>query len=196
MICLVEQSLEYTFGKNWTASKYDDWKYYRSYFQSGNKAVDFVAVDPRGDALWLIELKDYRNDRRPQPRRAADLASEIAIKVRDTLAGVFAAAKYDAHYASAATAQPSRGGATTSQSGAHAQHANAAEAQRSLQAKRIRVVLHLEQPPPTSKLSPRRYDLADIQQKLKQRVLGIDPHPVVIESGTSHSLPWSIRSIP
>jgi hypothetical protein len=199
MTRLVEQNLEHTFGHGWTASKYDRWPYYLAYFQSackGNKAVDFVAVDPTGDALWLIELKDYRKNQGKPPRKAADLANDIAIKVRDSLAGLFAAAKYDAHHAHAADAQRSGSSQTASQSSTYAQHAHAAEAQRSLQAKRIRVVLHIEQPQPASKLFPRAYDRGDIQQKLKQRVLAIDPSPVVTEIGATPSLPWSIRSIP
>jgi hypothetical protein len=172
MIRLVEQQLEHTFEAEWTASKYDEWPFYRNHFSgacAGNKAIDFVAIDPTCDVLWLIELKDYRRYRRT---KGIDLADEMAIKVRDSLAGLFAAAKHDA------------------------QHPHAADAQRSLQAKRIRVVLHLEQPRQTSKLFPRAYDRVDVTQKLKQRVRAIDPHPVVTEIGASHSLPWSFRSIP
>lgn len=176
MIRLAEQQLEHTFGVDWTASKYDEWPFYQKHFQwswvkdePGNKAVDFVAIDPEGHELWLIELKDYRVHRR---NKKIPLPDEIALKVRDSLAGLFAAAKHDAH------------------------HGHAAEAQRSLQAKRIRVVLHLEQPRKRSKLFPRPYSLADVQQKLKQRVRGIDPHPVVTEIGAPHALPWSFRSIP
>lgn len=199
MIRLVEQRLEYTFEAGWTASQYDRWPYFLAHFQSackGNKAVDFVAIDPTGDALWLIELKDYRLDQGKPPIKSATLADTIALKVRDSLAGLFAAAKYDAHHAPAAGAQRSRSSQPASQSSSYAQHAHAAEAQRSLQAKRIRVVLHLEQPRQTSKLFPRPYDLVDIQQKLKQRVRAIDPHPVVTEIGAPHPLPWSFRSIP
>ncbi len=121
MIRLVEQKLEHTFEAEWTASKYDEWPFYRKHFQwswakdePGNKSVDFVAIDPAGDSLWLIELKDYRLYQR---EKEIPLPDEIAFKVRDSLAGLFAAAKHDAH------------------------HAHAADAQRSLQAKRIRVVL-------------------------------------------------------
>lgn len=176
MIRLVEQKLEHTFDDGWTASQYDRWPFYQKHFQwswardePGNKSVDFVAIDPAGDTLWLVELKDYRQHRR---KKQISLPDEIAFKVRDSLAGLFAAAKYDAN------------------------HAHVADARRSLEAQRIRVVLHLEQPRQTSKLFPRPYDLADVQQKLKQRVRAIDPHPVVTEIGASHSLPWSIRSIP
>lgn len=172
MTRLVEQKLEHTFDKDWTASKYDEWPFYRNHFESsctGNKAVDFVAMDPAGDSVWLIELKDYRVHKRTN---TTPLPDEIAIKVRDTLAGLFAAAKYDPH------------------------HAHAADARRSLQAKRIRVVLHLEQPQHHSKLFGSSFDRAGVQQKLKQLVRPIDPHPVVIDIGTQHLVPWSIRFIP
>jgi len=171
MTRLVEGQLEHTFSAGWTASKYDDWPFCRDHFVSacgGNTAVDFVALDPEAATLWLIELKDYRRHRRT---KRISLQEEIAVKVRDSLAGLFAAAKH------------------------HADHAHAAEARRSLAARRIRVVLHLEQPEQTSKLFPRRYAPADVQQKLKLLVRAIDPHPVVTELGATPTLPWTVRSI-
>lgn len=47
MTRLVEQNLEYTFDTGWTASKYDEWPFYRNHFESacaGNKAVDFIVI--------------------------------------------------------------------------------------------------------------------------------------------------------
>lgn len=85
---------------------------------SSNKAVDFVAQDPSA-TLWLVELEDYRVHPRTKP---VEVVEEIAAKVRDTLAGLVVAAK-----------QPS--------GHAHAQHARL-----HLEAKRLRVVLHYEQP--------------------------------------------------
>jgi hypothetical protein len=171
MIRLADRQLEHTFAAGWTASKYDAWPFYRDHFEracTGSKAVDFIALDPGGSTLWLIELKDYRLHPRT---KEIPLPDEIAVKVRDSLAGLFAAAKH------------------------HADHAHAAEAQSSLRASRIRVVLHLEQPRQTSKLFPRVYVLADVQQRLKQLVRVIDPHPVVTEIGATSPLPWSFRSI-
>jgi hypothetical protein len=172
MTPLAEKKLEHTFGAGWVASKYDDWPFYRDHFEqgcSGNKAVDFVAVDPARETAWLVELKDYRVHRRT---KGIDLIEEVAIKVRDSLAGLFAAAKHHAH------------------------HAHAEQARLALGAARVRVVLHLEQPRRTSKLFPRRYELVDLQQRLKQRVRAVDPHPIVTEVGAATTPPWSIRSIP
>jgi len=74
--------------------KYDEWRFYQNRFKgscNGNKAVDFVYVE--ADRTWLIKVKDYRRHRRTKP---GDLADEVAIKVRDTLAGL-AAAKSNAN---------------------------------------------------------------------------------------------------
>ncbi len=92
------------------------------------------------------------------------------MKVRDTLAGIFAAAKWQS------------------------EHANSAEAQACLRATTIRAVLHLEQPERSSKLFPRVYDLSRVQEKLKQRVRALDPHPRVVELASASGLPWETAS--
>ena len=55
----------------------------------------------------------------------------------------------------------------------------------------MRVVLHLEQPRSHSKLFPRVFDLADVQQKLKQLVRTIDAHPMVVEQESLDRVRWS-----
>lgn len=171
MTTLREGNLEHRFDSSWTASKYDEWPFYRKHFDGafgGNKAVDFVAQDS-SETLWLVELKDYR----VYPRtKSLELAEEIAVKVRDSLAGLFAAAVW------------------------HSDHAHRADAQRHLRARSFRIVLHLEQPERHSKLFPRLYDLSRLQEKLKQLVKVVDAHPRVVELGTSACLPWSVASVP
>jgi hypothetical protein len=172
MPTLYEGNLACTFPDHWDVTQYDDWPFYKNQFVHscyGNKAVDFLARDPHEQTLWLIELKDYRQFRRTKDDKLT-LWEEVAIKARDTLAGLFAAKV-----------------ART-----HPQHAYAGVA---LTVRRLRVVLHLEQPRTHSKLFPRAYDPADIQQKLKQTLKPIDAHPKVVELNNMIAVPWSAKSI-
>ena len=171
MPTLNEGKLSCTFPATWNVTKYDDWAFYRRQFVNscyGNKAVDFLAYNPDGRVLWLIELKDYRQFRRTKDDQLS-LWEEVAIKARDTLAGLVAAKVAIAHD----------------------QHAYAALA---LKAEKLCIVLHLEQPRTTSKLFPRAYDPADIQQKLRQTLKPIDAHPKVVEINNMSAVPWSATS--
>jgi hypothetical protein len=57
----------------------------------GTKAVDFVGVLDN-EVLYLLEVKDFRGHRiENQKRQESELALEIGLKVRDTLAGLTAA---------------------------------------------------------------------------------------------------------
>lgn len=113
--------LEFDFPSSWNASKYDDWEFYRKKFAvmwNGIKAIDLLAVDPDRTA-WLVEVKDYRAHERTKP---SELDDEIARKVFDTLAAML----------------PAKLNASDGQ--------EATMAASVLGAKRLRVVLHLEQP--------------------------------------------------
>lgn len=169
MKSLTEGQLQFDFRGD-DATKYDEWSFYRAEFEkscNGNKAVDIIFVDD--SETWLIEVKDYRY----YPRtKSIDLAEEVALKVRDTLAGIVAA-KLNANDA------------------AEKQLARCA-----LQKTRLRVVLHLEQPTNSSKLFPRVVDPAKLQQKLKQKIKAIDPHPLVIDRhGLHRSMNWTVKGI-
>ena len=118
----------------------------------------------------LIEVKDYRQFRRVKDAEIR-LWDEVGIKARDTLAGIFA----------------------TKVNGVNEE---AEFAKDVLRATEIRVVLHLEQPPAHTKMFPRAYDLAILQQRLKQIVKPIDAHPLVVELATINRVPWRARSIP
>ena len=173
MSVLQEGKLACTFPSNWKVTKYDDWAFYRNRFVNcccGNKAVDFLAYNPRDRTLWLVELKDYRQFRRTKDDTIS-LWEEISLKARDTLAGLFAA-KVDT---------------------SHSEQPYAAQA---LGTSKLRVVLHLEQPRTHSRLFPRDYDPASVQQKLKQTLKPIDAHPQVVELRTMDSVPWTATSIP
>lgn len=165
---ITEGQLRFDFPADWEASKFDEWSFYVNQFQSvcgGVKAVDVIAVKPNV-CLWLIEAKDYRQHHRT---KTIDLAEEIAVKARDSLAAILAAQTY----------------------------ANDADekriARRAVRCPRIRIVLHLEQPLKHSKLFPRSIDPAKVKQRLKQLLKAIDPHPLVLEIGRMQGVAWSVQ---
>lgn len=152
------------------ASKYDDWAHYRNQFNGtcqGAKAVDFVFLETGANSTcWLIEVKDYRLHPRTKP---IDLADEIAIKVRDTLAGLLSA-KWNANDAD------ERGYAA-----------------KLVASTRVRVVCHLEQPAKVSRLRPRAIEPDKVVQKLRSLIKAIDPHPLVIDHrDTTGKVNWAV----
>lgn len=163
---LVEQKITHTFPPGWESTKFDNWAFYRNQFQGafggGNKAVDFLAFHPGEKTLWLIEVKDYREHRRKKEIRLWD---EVAIKVRDTLACLYAAR-------------------------VNAGNNEYIFSHRVVKSKKLRIALHLEQPKQHSKLFPRVFDPADVTQKLKKLVKPVDAHPVVIEISRMDRVPW------
>lgn len=168
MTIIHEGNLTFSFQQDWKVSSLDQWPFYRKRFQSvcgGTKAVDILAISPNKTA-WFIEVKDYRAHRRT---KAIELPDEIAIKARDSLACVYAAA-------------------------ANTDDAEEKEiAVSALGATKIRVVLHLEQPQKHSKLFPRSIDPAHVKQKLRQVVKAIDAHPKVVEKGRMESCSWQVQ---
>lgn len=165
---LTEGALTFTFAPEAKASKYDDWSFYRNQFQQGcakdNKAVDLLCE--LNCNAWLIEVKDYRAQARTKP---IDLADEVAIKVRDTLAGLLAASL--------------RANDST-------EHALAA---RIVQARQMRVVCHIEQPARASRLRPRAIEPDKLKHKLRSLLKAIDPHPIVTDSNRHDpALPWTV----
>ena len=169
-----EARLACDFADAWLVTKYDEWAFYRKQFQVaclGNKGVDFLALDPEYANLWLIEMKDYRQG--PRDPDKLDLWEEVAVKMRDTLAGLVAAK------IAAAEAEEKQ------------------FAGQALSARRIFVILHLEQPAQHSKIFPRIFNPADVQQRLRQLVKPIDAHPRVIELSTHQQrVPWQVVSLP
>ena len=169
-ITMTEEQLTFTFPGGWLAMKFDDSSFYRNQFQracGGAKAIDILAVELQR-CFWVIEVKDYRR----YPRtKAINLADEIAFKVRDSLAAIVAASVNANNKAEKQIAQ----------------HA--------LRCPRLRVVLHLEQPAKHSKLFPRAIDPANVQQKLKQLIKAIDPHPLVLEMDRMASVAWKVAGV-
>jgi len=167
---LTEGALAFTFVPEAIADHYDRWSFYRNQFQNGcaqdNKAVDLVCRFRQ--ETWLIEVKDYRHHART---KVIDLADEIAAKVRDTLAGLVAAR-------------------------CNANEAKERDlARQLLSAKRIRVVLHLEQLVTKSRLYPRGIIEADkLTQKLRSKLKALDPHPMIASTrNPALGVPWTVQ---
>lgn len=161
--------LNFQFPDDWCASKYDEWVYYRKQFlrmRNGIKALDLLAIDPT-ETGWLIEVKDYRIHARTKP---SELAEEISKKIFDTLAAVIPASINATELAEKELARAIS------------------------RAKKLRVVLHLEQSPTGSKLRPNgSINSADIQQKLRQCLKPIDAHPLVNSIGKINPpAAWSV----
>lgn len=151
------------------ASKYDAWNFYVYHFQNvcgSAKAVDITAIHAN-QRLWLIEVKDYRVGPR---QKLLELAEEIALKVRDTLAGLMAA-QWRANDAD------------------EAQIAN-----RAVKCDDLKVVLHLEQASKPSRLHPVE-DLSKLLQKLKQLLRSFDPHPRVTNLADGNRFGWDVREV-
>lgn len=128
--CAIQEgALTFTFPATGMASKYDECSHYRNQFQQtcgASKAVDIVFVED--GVAWLIEVKDFRQHAR---LKTIELPEEIAIKVRDTVAGLVSAKCL-------------------------ASDADEKRCARALvRANIIRVVCHLEQPIKHSRLRPR-----------------------------------------
>ena len=77
-----------TMPAGWWVWKYDDSDFHQTQFQNfagGVKAMDAIALDPAAQTLWLIELKDYRQNKRRKP---SSVFAEVAGKAPETLAGL------------------------------------------------------------------------------------------------------------
>ena len=160
--------LTFDFPNGWRVGKFDEWVFYRKQFSrmwNSIKSVDLLVVCPTKTA-WFIEVKDYRINQRTKP---TELAEEMAQKVFDTLAALLPAKLH-------ATEDEER-----------------SLARAVLQAREIRVILHLEQPAKHSKLRPRAINPADIKQKLRQLLKPIDAHPFVAEKAAMGSLQWTVK---
>jgi len=100
---------------------------------------------------------------------AKDLMLEVALKVRDTLAMLGAAAASD-------TADPATAGNF---------------ARSALPPSSIRVVLHLEQPAKPSRLFPGVKLAADATHQLRQKLSCVDKRALVVDTNQENGIPWS-----
>lgn len=159
----------FVFPSGWSASKYDEWSYYRKRFIStGAKAVDVVAVDGTA-TLHLIEVKDYTHPATDSVP-SSSLPATVAEKCRDTLGGLLAG-RWRAE-------------------GAELQMCRTA-----VQAREVRVVLHIELPARGGRLADPRRLLLDLRTKLRAAAKSIDPHAQV-EDHSGTSVGWSTHLAP
>lgn len=164
-----EGRLTFEFPAAWLAEKYDETGFYKQHFQqlADSKCVDIVAFDNSNRTyLWLIEVKDYR---RHQRTKSQNLFDELAQKARDTLANLFLAQRKEQvsiHPFAVAAAQQ----------------------------KRIRFVLHLEQPLKPSKLYPEVVERSSLQLKLRQKLRVVDEHSLFYEMSRLAGCPWTVTS--
>jgi len=190
MATLREQGQSFEFPDSWDVTKFDEWSFYRGQFSklaaaklncssceaevrcancnsqrvAGTKGVDFLAIES-DDVYWQIEVKDYR-----QTRQASFvfLADEVALKVRDTLACLVVA--------------------RTNSNDTDEQRI----AKRAIGCKRLHVVLHLEQPQPSSRLDTKARRAALAQQRLRQLIKAIDGRAMVIDQSTCGDAAWTV----
>jgi len=151
------------------ALKFDDSRYYREHFikiQNGLSAVDILAV--KDGIGYLIEVKDYTHPD-TQKLNLNDLIEAIVGKVISTLSALLPM-KINAH------------------------HPIEKElASLFINTQQINVVLHIELPPPRSKLQQSTWDFQTIQMKLKHRLKPIDAHPKVVNKGHPSHFPWRVQ---
>lgn len=97
----MEGALVFHFGAGWSVDKYDEHIDYKGGIMRlvGTRAVDFVGLHESeregkpSRQLHFIEVKDFRGYRIQNKQRISDgdLAVEVALKVRDTIAGIVGA---------------------------------------------------------------------------------------------------------
>ena len=176
----IEGNLTFDFPDIWQIYRLGETSFYQRHFQhfcivpggdGGCKEVDFLGYDPVALALWFVEVKDYRVQQRTKP---IDLADEIALKVRDSLALLRVAPVRDA-------AQPVNGRLSARDF-----------ARASTPAASLRVVLHCELPAHQSRLFPGVKDSANLQQKLSTKLRQVDPHAIFVDRN-SNKVPWAVH---
>ena len=141
----------------------DQWAFYRNRFSIIQGTKAVDFVYALEDECWLIEVKDYR----VHPRtKNLELCNEIAFKARDTLA-VLASARRNA-----------------------SKEDEQSLARWAFRSSRWRVALHLEEP---RKSRIQHDSRANIKNKLKRLLRGIDPHPVVSDKSFGR-VPWSVTN--
>lgn len=192
MADLDEGGLTFHFPDEWQVSKFDQWSFYRNQFSglaaanlncsncesevkcakcgsrrvSGTKGIDFLAIES-DETVWHIEVKDYRQTR---DSSFVFLADEVALKVRDTLACLVVARMN-------ANDQTEKDSAV-----------------RAMGCKNLHVVLHLEQPEPSSRLDTKRQRTARAAQRLRQLLKGVDRRAHVLDRSETAAVGWTVTA--
>ncbi len=86
-----EGNLDFDFGGSWTVLKYDEaGGFYKTKMAANvepTKAIDFVCIPGNPQPLLLMEVKDFSLGV-PQREKFNNVPMAVAIKVRDTVAGI------------------------------------------------------------------------------------------------------------
>jgi hypothetical protein len=155
-----EQALRFEFDDTWQVVKYDEEPIFQQGIKTlqGTRDVDFVALRA-GKQLFFIEVKDFRGYRIQNKKRISngELADLVAWKVRDTVAALVGAGRCkpdDETWRELARAlEPGHG---------------------------VRVVLWLEEDPPSGRRDIRAPSRRSILQKdIEKRLSWLDVRAVV-----------------
>jgi hypothetical protein len=96
MTTITEGKMIFTFPDTFQVNKYDESHFFRNQVDKcqGTKGVDILALSE--NRLFLIEIKDFRGYRieNKQRLKSGELVIEVTQKVRDTLAGLYAACRW------------------------------------------------------------------------------------------------------
>lgn len=165
----IEGQLLFSFQDSCHVVKLDDWQYYKKHltnFADGCKAVDFVAFDKSTKDLWLIEVKDYRSNRREKKQ---PLLTEFVEKVRDSLSLLVIGKACQIEIFDSILID---------------------------RIAQIRVALHIEQTNPPSKLFPAIVNVDNVQLTLKHVLKKATVRPLVlnINQMKNKSLPWTVTT--
>lgn len=181
---LIEEHLLFEFGSSWQVAKYDEHPIYREGIESlkeqipckqclkprevGSKAVDFVGTY-KGQP-YFIEVKDFRGHSVENRKRIqGELAVEVALKVRDTLAGLIGVCRTNGGRPLIA---PILERAPT-------------------------VLLWLEEDASPSKLKEQSHEVMNLTTVLRQRLRWLNPQRVmIVNQGAWTGLDLRVRRIP
>jgi hypothetical protein len=90
MPAIVEGNLEFTFGNSWDVLKYDEaGGFYKTKMEKNvkpTKGVDFLCIS-QNQPLLIMEAKDFSLGV-PQSEKFNNVPMAVAIKARDTIAGI------------------------------------------------------------------------------------------------------------
>jgi hypothetical protein len=159
-----------SFSFEFDAIKFDDSQYYRKHFitiKNDLAAIDILAVN--ASIGYLIEVKDYTHQNTENLSQNY-LIEAVINKVISTLSAILPM-KNNANIA------------TEKQIAALFSKTND-----------IKVFLHIELPPPTSKLEQSTWRFSNIQMKLKNKLKPIDAHPKVVSKESLKNLPWTVTT--
>jgi hypothetical protein len=161
-----EDKLEFLF--DFDAIKLDDTNYYRNKFQkvqNNLKVIDILAINAKKN--YFIEIKDYTYPNTKSIKQI-ELIEAIIKKVVCSLSML-----YPMSYKALDINEKSI-------------------AKLFFNKKELTVVLHIEKPPLTTKLEQSKWDLSDLQSKLRQRLKYIADSVKVVSIKKMQKLPWNV----